>query len=254
MDSNGSLQNNPPRHVAIIMDGNGRWAERHGLTRLDGHREGAKSVRAVVEEARRTGIQYLTLYAFSTENWERPEAEVSALMELLCHYLESELELFLSHNIRLRVIGDHSRLPLEVRQKLEETINKTAAMNGMDLILALSYGGRQELVNAVRRIGLAVQRAELDPDAIDQDLVRKYLYAPDVPDPDLLIRTSGENRISNFLLWQIAYAEIVIRSEGWPEFRADQFKQCIGEYAIRERRFGRTSSKLNSLALGDNSQ
>jgi len=240
MDLNGSNPT-PIQHVALIMDGNGRWAKSKGLSRLDGHREGAKSVRAVVEEARRTGIKYLTLYAFSTENWNRPEQEVRSLMDLLCHYLESELPLFLEHRIRLRVIGNLSRLPIEVRAKLEEKIQKTSEMDGMDLILALSYGGRQELVDAVRKIVTLVDSGTLKSESVNQELIQSCLYAPDVPDPDLLIRTSGETRVSNFLLWQIAYTEIVIRPEYWPEFRAEQFSACLSEFYKRERRFGRTA-------------
>ena len=199
-----------PRHMAIIMDGNGRWARKRFLPRIEGHRNGAKTVRMVVEEARRVGIRYLTLFAFSTENWRRPEEEVGGLMHLFVQHLESELELLLKNDIRLRAMGNLERLPVAVRELLQRNEERTKHLTGMDLILAVSYGGRDELVQGMRSIGKRIQSGELSPNDVTEELISQSLYLPDVPDPDLLIRTSDENRISNFLLWQLAYSEIVV--------------------------------------------
>lgn len=235
-----------PKHVAIVMDGNGRWAKRRFLPRVEGHRAGAKSVRMVVEESRRLGIRYLTLFAFSTENWQRPGEEVSALMKLFAQYLESELELMLRHDVRLRAIGDLSRLPQPVRESLERNMARTASAQGMDLILAISYGGREELVNACRGIAQQVASGNLELAQISAEHVRAALYAPDIPDPDLLIRTSDEFRISNFLLWQLAYSEIVVTPVLWPDFDQNEYHRCLHNYAARERRFGLTDEQVST--------
>lgn len=239
-----SEQARRPRHLAIIMDGNGRWAKQRGLPRVEGHRAGAKTVRMVVEESRRLGIRHLTLFAFSTENWNRPEAEVSALMRLFVQYLESEFELLCENGIRLRAMGDLEKLPVAVREMLARTEERTAGNGEMDLILAVSYGGRDELVHAVRRIVREVSAGRLHPDGLSVDDVAKGLYLPDVPDPDLLIRTSDESRISNFMLWQLAYAEIVVSPVFWPEFSREEFQRCLDVFAGRNRRFGLTTEQI----------
>lgn len=234
-----------PRHVAVVMDGNGRWAKKRFLPRVEGHRAGVKSVRMIVEESRRLGIRYLTLFAFSTENWQRPRDEVSSLMKLFSQYLESELELMLKNDIRLRAIGDLSRLPQEVRDSLQKNFDRTAHNQGMDLILAVSYSGREEIVHAARMIANKVKSCELDPSAIDAQTICRSLYAPDVPDPDVLIRTSDENRISNFLLWQLAYSEIVVTPVLWPDFSKDEYLKCLREFSGRTRRFGLTDEQMD---------
>lgn len=235
-----------PRHVAIIMDGNGRWAKRRFMPRIEGHRNGAKSVRMVVEECRRLGVRYLTLFAFSTENWRRPQDEVGGLMSLFVQHLESELELLLKNDIRLRAMGDTSRLPESVRAMLQRNEERTKNLKGMDLILAVSYGGRDELVQAARKIARSVKAGELDPESISEETFGRHLYLPDVPDPDLLIRTSDETRISNFLLWQLAYAEIVVTPVLWPDFNRDEFHRCLNVFAGRNRRFGLTQEQVES--------
>jgi len=232
-----------PAHVALIMDGNGRWAQARHLPRVEGHRAGAKTVRMIVEESRRIGIRYVTLFAFSSENWGRPEGEVSALMKLFAQYLDSELDLLLRNGIRLRAIGDLNRLPPAVRESLERNQERTKAERGMDLILAVSYGSRQEIAEAVKTIASKVLSGELKVDDICPKTIAESLYAPDVPDPDLLIRTSRENRISNFLLWQLAYSEIVVSPLYWPEFSKEEFGRCLDEYASRDRRFGLTKEQ-----------
>lgn len=237
-----------PRHVAVIMDGNGRWARSRFLPRVEGHRSGAKTVRMVVEESRKLGIRHLTLFAFSTENWQRPADEVSALMKLFRAYLESELELLLKQNIRLRAIGDLSKLPSFVREILEVTMEKTRRADAMDLVLAVSYGGRQEIVNAAQKLAAAAAQGTLEPAAIDEVAFARNLYEPEIPDPDLLIRTSDECRISNFLLWQLAYAEIVVSPLLWPEFSRAEFHRCLEEYSRRERRFGLTDEQVREGA------
>ncbi len=238
-----------PRHVAVIMDGNGRWAKKRFLPRIEGHRAGAKTVRMIVEESRRLGIRYLTLFAFSTENWQRPRDEVSSLMRLFAQYLDSELELMLKNDIRLRAIGDLSRLPWEVQESLQRNFERTKDAKAMDLILAVSYGGREELVAAARKISEAVQRGELRSQDISEQTITSQLYAPDVPDPDLLIRTSDENRISNFLLWQLAYSEIVVTPVLWPEFNREEYLRCLQEFAGRTRRFGLTDDQLQETPI-----
>jgi undecaprenyl diphosphate synthase len=227
-----------PRHVAIIMDGNGRWAEARELPRVAGHREGAEAVRAVTRAARRLGLEALTLYAFSTENWGRPEPEVGALMHLLAEFLEAERGEMMANGIRLNAIGDLARLPTEVREKLAEVRAETAGNRGMILTLALSYGGRQELVQAARRA------AEAKGAALEEADLEAGLWTAGLPELDLLVRTSGERRISNFLLWQCAYAELVFTDVLWPDFRDAELLAAIAEFQARERRFGMTGAQL----------
>ncbi len=227
-----------PRHVAIIMDGNGRWAEARGLPRLKGHEAGARSVRSAIESCRELGVHYLTLYAFSVENWVRPEAEINGLIALLKRFLvRNEKELH-RHKLRLRVIGRVEDFPADLQAMLTKVQRATAAYDQGELILALSYGSRTELVRASRLIAEEVQAGTLSPEAIDEQTIRDHLYAPDVPDPDLMIRTSGEMRLSNFLLWQLSYSEFYITDVMWPDFRKDQFRDAIDAYAKRKRRFG----------------
>ena len=233
-----------PRHVAIIMDGNGRWAERRGLDRIEGHRAGIESVRAVVRAAHELGIPQLTLYAFSTENWSRPKDEVDALMGLLEHYLDAELAELDRNGIRLGAMGRLERLPPSVRAKLEHAICRTRQHREMRVMFALSYGGRTEIVDAARRIAREVEQGKLDPEQIDEKVFAAYLYAPELPDPDLLIRTGGESRVSNFLLWQIAYAEIHVTDVMWPDFRKNDLVEAILSYQNRERRYGLTSAQV----------
>jgi undecaprenyl diphosphate synthase len=228
-----------PRHVAIIMDGNGRWAKKRLLNRIKGHEKGADSVRAVVKACREIGIRYLTLYAFSTENWARPQIEVDALMALLQKFLKTEAEELLANNIRLRTIGETHRLPNEVRRSLEEVISQTRHNDGLNLILALSYGGRSEIIHAVREVAAATAAGKTLPSAIDDDLLASKLFTRDIPDPDLLIRTSGELRLSNFLLWQLAYAELHFTPTLWPDFGKEEFIQILADFQRRERRFGK---------------
>ncbi len=227
-----------PAHVAIIMDGNGRWAKKRLLNRIKGHEKGSQAVRTVVQSCRELGIRYLTLYAFSTENWKRPKSEVEALMSLLTRFLQSEKSELMEKDIRLRVIGQIDRLPANVQDSLNDTIAATRNGSSMDLILALSYGARAEIVQMVQKLGAMIQRGQLTPEAITADLVTDHLYTRDIPDPDLLIRTSGEMRISNFLLWQIAYAEIFVTPTLWPDFSKQELLQILSDYQHRERRFG----------------
>jgi undecaprenyl diphosphate synthase len=230
---------NLPRHVAVIMDGNGRWAERRGQPRILGHRAGMKSVRAVIEAAGDLGIEALTLYAFSKENWKRPAPEVQALMGLLRRYMRSEREELIARGARIEAIGDLDQLEGTAREELDRLIEATAHCDRLRVTLALSYGGRAEIVAAARRIARAAAAGELDPEALDEAAFARFLYNPDLPDPDLLVRTSGEMRISNFLLWQIAYAELHVTETLWPDFDRAAFFQAIEEYQSRERRFGR---------------
>lgn len=227
-----------PTHVAIIMDGNGRWAKQRNLPRIEGHRVGVESVRAVVRAAGELGIQYLTLYAFSVENWNRPKDEVDTLMKYLARYLRTEVAEFNKSNARLEVIGQIYRLPEAVQLQLKKTRALLAKNNGLTLVLALSYGGRTEIVEAVRGIAQRVREGVLDPAEINEQVVSQYLYTRNLPDPDILIRTSGELRVSNFLLWQISYAEFVVTPTLWPDFRKAQFYAALEEYTRRHRRFG----------------
>ncbi len=229
-----------PEHIAVIMDGNGRWAKSRSLPRIEGHREGAKSVRAVVTACRELEIPWLTLYAFSEENWNRPKTEVQGLMSFLKHYLKSELPTLIENEIAFDVIGDEERLPKSVRKTIADAREKAAGGKKMRLSVALSYGGRSEIVRAARQLAEEVQRGEITPDQIDKAAFAQRLYTADMPDPDLLIRTSGEMRISNFLLWQVAYTELYITPVLWPDFRKEQLIQALVEFNKRERRFGRT--------------
>ena len=227
-----------PRHVAIIMDGNGRWAGLRGLPRVAGHREGVKAARAAVRTAGRLGIEYLTLYAFSSENWTRPAGEVDFLMRLLESSVEAELPGLLEHNVRLRTLGDGTSLAEGVRRSVERAVRATEGNTGLTLLIALNYGGRQELVRAVRGVAARVARGELVPEAIGEAEIAAALDTAGVPDPDLLIRTSGECRLSNFLLWQVAYTELVVLPVLWPDFAAGDLFRAIAEYQRRSRRFG----------------
>ena len=226
------------RHLAIIMDGNGRWAERRGLPRTEGHRAGAETVLKAVESARELGIEYLTLYAFSTENWKRSPLEVSALMNLLGEFLDNQLPRMLQEGVRLRTIGRTDGLPAMVRNKLRSAIAATAAGTNGTLTLALNYGGRAEIADAARRIAGAVRDGKLAPDAVDEKLFAHYLYDPELPDPDLLIRTSGELRLSNFLLWELAYSELYVTDVLWPDFDREEMCRAVAAFGRRERRFG----------------
>jgi len=230
---------NLPFHVAIIMDGNGRWAKKRLLNRIKGHEKGSESVRAIVRASREIGIRILTLYAFSTENWQRPQTEIYALMTLLKKFLISEQKEMLDNNIRLITIGQTERLPEDVRQELQKNMMLTRKNDGLILNLALSYGGRAEIVRAVKEIAIKAKDGRIDPDSITPDLISKHLYTAEMPDPDLLIRTSGEMRISNFLLWQLAYTEICVTDTLWPDFGKDEFMRILKNYQQRERRFGK---------------
>ena len=235
---------NLPRHVAVIMDGNGRWAKEHNLPRIEGHRRGSKVVRSIVEASRKLGIEVLTLYAFSEENWNRPEDEVNSLMGLLAEFLQSELAEMMEHDIRLCAVGRLSSLPDFVREILSESVDITKDNKTMTLALALSYGGRGEIVDAVREIATLVSERKIAPDTIDEGLIARHLYTRGLPDPDLLIRTSGEMRISNFLIFQSAYTELYFTRTLWPDFTDEEFHAILKEYAKRERRFGLTSEQL----------
>ena len=229
---------NVPEHVAIIMDGNGRWAQERGKPRTEGHRAGAETVRACAEACGQLGVRYLTLYAFSSENWRRPKGEVTDLMSLLDHFLKSQTEEMLKHNIRLQAIGRLTDLPETCQRSLHQSMEATAHNDGLNLILALNYGGREEIIDGVRSVLRHVQTGLLDEAMLDPQIFSKHLYTRYYPDPDLLIRTSGEMRISNFLLWQISYAEIVISEKFWPAFTREDFFAAIEEYSRRQRRFG----------------
>jgi undecaprenyl diphosphate synthase len=227
-----------PGHVAIIMDGNGRWARQRHLPRVAGHREGAESVRAIIRAAGELGIKYLTVYAFSVENWNRPKDEVDALMKYLIHYLKTETPELNKNNVRLEIIGQIWRLPDNVQEHLRKSIQTLSKNNGLTLIMALSYGSRTEIVDAVRRIAEEAKKGKLEPADITEEVVSQHLWTRNFPDPDLLIRTSGEMRVSNFLLWQISYSELVVTPTFWPDFRKPQFFAALEEYARRHRRFG----------------
>jgi len=228
-----------PKHVAIIMDGNGRWAKERGLDRIFGHQNGVTSVRETTEAAAEIGIEYLTLYAFSTENWSRPKSEVDALMELLIDTIEKETPTLDKNNIRLMAIGDLSRLPINAAHKLEKCIYQTGSNTGLTLVLALSYSSRWEIKNAIKEICREIEQGVYSVEDIDDELVSNHLTTKTIPDPDLLIRTSGEERVSNFLLWQIAYTELYFTRTHWPDFRKENFYQAITEFQQRERRFGK---------------
>ena len=234
-----------PRHIAIIMDGNGRWAKEQGQDRLFGHVHGVESVRNIVEGCAELGVGYLTLYAFSTENWDRPEYEVVGLMELLVNTIRNEVESLHKNNIKLHVIGNMNMLPEYAKQELNEALEITKENTGLNLIMALSYSGRWELLNAVKNIAYEVRKGKLNVEEIDQDTLQQYLCTSGFPDPELMIRTSGEYRISNFLLYQLAYAELYFTNVRWPDFRKENLYEAILDYQNRERRFGKTSEQMN---------
>lgn len=242
-DSSGDQQS-LPRHIAIIMDGNGRWAEEKGQDRLYGHFHGVESVRNIVEGCAELGIEYLTLYAFSTENWDRPVMEVTGLMELLVETIRKEVPILNKNNIRLHVIGALDMLPEYAHNALQEALQLTSQNTGLNLVMALSYSSRWELVEAVRKVAIDVKAGKLDPAAINQDLLSQYLATSEFPDPELMIRTSGEYRISNFLLYQLAYAELYFTSTRWPDFRKENLYEAIVDFQKRERRFGKTTQQI----------
>ena len=235
-----------PQHVAIIMDGNGRWAAKQGNERFFGHEHGVESVRSTLEGAAEVGVKYLTLYAFSTENWSRPREEVDALMGLLVQAINNETDSLKEKNIRLSTIGDFNSLPEEVQEKLNWSIDELKDCTGCHLILALSYSARWEITRAVQNIALDVKTGKLQPEEINKELIDNYLATNGIPDPELLIRTSGENRISNFLLWQIAYSELYFTPVLWPDFRKENLFEALYDYQNRERRFGKTSQQIVS--------
>ena len=234
-----------PQHVAIIMDGNGRWAKQRGLLRAIGHENGTKAVREAVEASAELGIKNLTLYAFSTENWNRPKLEVQTLMKLLVSSLKKEIKTLQDNNIKLNAIGNLSALPTKAHKELLEVIEKTKSNNRMTLTLALSYGSREEILNTVKKISIKVKNNIISPENIDESVINEHLYTQNLPDVDLLIRTSGEQRISNFLLWQIAYAELYFTNILWPDFSKENLYEALIEYQKRERRFGKTSEQLS---------
>jgi undecaprenyl diphosphate synthase len=235
-----------PRHIAIIMDGNGRWAQKRGNKRIFGHKNGVAAVRDTVEAGAELGLQYLTLYAFSTENWNRPRTEIDALMSLLVSTINTETKTLLENNVRLHTIGDTDNLPGNVRDKLLSTIDKTSGNTGTSLILALSYSARWEIGRATREMLKDFKKGEININDVDDEWIRKYLTTANFPDPELLIRTSGEFRISNFMLWQIAYAELYFTNILWPDFRRENFYEAILNYQNRERRFGKTSDQISN--------
>ncbi|MBI2730804.1 MAG: isoprenyl transferase [Sphingobacteriales bacterium] len=233
-----------PRHIAIIMDGNGRWAKEKGQDRLFGHFHGVESVRNIVEGCAELGVEYLTLYAFSTENWDRPIEEVTGLMELLVDTIRKEVSTLNKNNIKLHVIGDMNMLPEYARNELKEALDETSYNTGLNLIMALSYSSRWEIVNAIKSIAADVKAGKLEPFEIDQDSIKDYLATKEFPDPELMIRTSGEYRISNFLLYQLAYAELYFTQVRWPDFRKENLYEAILDFQHRERRFGKTGEQL----------
>lgn len=239
-----SNQGKTPRHVAIIMDGNGRWAQQRGLDRSEGHAEGVKTVRRITEAASRAGIEYLTLYTFSTENWNRPKAEVDALMHLIVIAIERETPDLIKNNVRLTMIGDMGRMPKEARERLERCMKETSHCTGLTLVLALSYSSRWEIVEACKRLASDAVAGKIDPSEINDSLFSDNLSTAGMPDPDLLIRTGGDMRVSNFLLWQIAYAELFITPTYWPDFSEDDFYAAIDAYTGRQRRFGLTGEQI----------
>jgi len=244
LQKNGAI----PRHVAIIMDGNGRWAKKRGLPRVAGHHEGVNSVRVIVETCGQLGVQYLTLYTFSTENWKRPQDEVSILMRLLLSSLKDECDNLNRNNVRLKTIGDISALPEEVQDEFIDAIELTKNNTGLTLVLALSYSGRWDINTAVRSIARDVKEGRLRPDQVTDEVISAHLATKGIPDPDLLIRTSGELRISNFLLWQLAYSEMYVTDVLWPDFRKREFYDAVTSYQNRERRFGLVSEQVGASA------
>ena len=238
--------NKLPKHVAIIMDGNGRWANLQGKSRVKGHQQGARTVRDIVEEAKNKGIKYLTLYAFSKDNWSRPKEEVNILMKLLVTSLKKEYNRLINNNIRLQSIGEVNDLPTPVKDELNYVIIKTKNNTGMVLTLAINYGGKEELTQAMKTIAFKVKNSIISPEKVDHSTINQHLYSRNLPAVDLLIRTSGEERISNFLLWHIAYAELYFTDTLWPDFKKEDLHKAIVDYAKRERRFGKTSQQLTN--------
>jgi undecaprenyl diphosphate synthase len=238
------IQDRIPRHIAIIMDGNGRWAKRQGMARMFGHRQGVETVHRITEAAAELGVEYLTLYAFSTENWNRPKEEVDALMVLLVDTIVKETPTLMKNNVSLQTIGDLSRLPQATRNKFLECIEQTSQNTGLTLVIALSYSARWEIIEATKRIASAVKDGQLLLEDINEEVLSNYMTTAQMPDPDLLIRTSGELRISNFLLWQLAYSELYFTNCLWPEFTNEEFYHAIVDYQHRERRFGKTSEQI----------
>lgn len=236
----GQIPTDAPEHIAIVMDGNGRWALRRGLPTIAGHKAGAETLKKICKAASEMGVNHLTVYAFSTENWRRPKSWVAELMDLLKYYLKFELKELIKNNIRLHVIGDREKISDDLNQLIDEAVEKTKNNNGINLIIALSYGGRSEIAHAMKAITQKIKNNELSPEIIDENTISKHLYTAQFPDPDLLIRTSGEMRVSNFLLWQIAYAELYFTHKLWPEFEVEDLKIAINDYKNRERRYGAT--------------
>lgn len=235
-----------PKHIAVIMDGNGRWAKQQGKLRTFGHKSGVTAVRETTEAAAELGVNYLTLYAFSTENWKRPQFEIDALMQLLVSTISSEIKTLMENNIRLATIGDTASLPKRVAKNLQEAIDKTSGNTRMTLVLALSYSSRWEITNCMKQIAQKVEEGKLKPTDVTEQLISKHLCTADIPDPELLIRTSGEYRISNYLLWQIAYSELYFTTKLWPDFRCEDLYEAIVDYQSRERRFGKVSEQLTT--------
>jgi undecaprenyl diphosphate synthase len=236
--------NRIPKHIAVVMDGNGRWAKKHGYLRAIGHKSGVKAVREIVQASDDIGVKYLTLYTFSTENWNRPKLEVNALMELMIDSLTKELDGFQKNNVKIRTIGDLSLLPSRCKKKFADVVEKTSKNTGLNLIFALSYSSRLEIISAVKSITTKVLNKEIKLEDIDSDVIDKHLYTNSIPDPDLLIRTSGEQRISNFLLWQVAYSELHFTPVLWPDFKQADLFTAVIDYQQRERRFGKTSEQI----------
>jgi len=241
-----------PKHVAVIMDGNGRWAQERGMLRVEGHKEGMESVREAVKLSSQLDIKYLTLYAFSLENWKRPAREVRFLMGLLESYLKKEVAELHANNVRIATIGKTNALPKPVQKVLQKAIEHTAGNDGLTLTLALSYGGRWDIVRAVQMIALDVRRGKVSPEDLTEETMRSYLSTGGMPDPDLMIRTSGEMRLSNYLLWESAYTEIYVTNELWPSFRREEYYKALSDYTLRERRFGQTSDQLRTATVGPN--
>jgi undecaprenyl diphosphate synthase len=240
--------NNLPRHIAVIMDGNGRWAKKKGAMRIFGHKNAVQAVKDVTEGCGELGIKYLTLYAFSTENWNRPKAEIDGLMELLVSTLKQEIKTLMDNQVKLITIGETSNLPQECQKNLEWAIAQTKNNSGLTLVLALSYSGRWEITKAAKALAMDIERGKVKANEINEHLFENYLQTSGIPDPELLIRTSGELRVSNFLLWQIAYTELYITPTLWPDFRKDHLYEAIWSYQQRERRFGKTSEQLNPVS------
>ena len=234
-----------PQHIAVVMDGNGRWAKKNGFLRAIGHKSGVKAVREVVQACNDIGVEFLTLYTFSTENWNRPKVEVNTLMELMVDSLTKELEGFMKNNVKILTIGETEDLPKRCKRKFADVASKTENNTGLNLIFALSYSSRKEITSAVKSIAEAVLKNEISTEEINSELINKYLYTAAIPDPDLLIRTSGEHRISNFLLWQLAYSELYFTPVLWPDFKKDDLFTAVIDYQQRERRFGKTSEQIN---------